>query len=152
MADDVEQQDEPTHWGLLNETLLHQYLVSAQTRSPRVPFLSRFSVNNPNGSMNVLQGRFISHEPSEELTWRAERLVSKESWLERGDFLPLNVSYQVLAGAPPAQQSELHPSAEVWIYVLVNNFARADNKMPTQGKVLFHLPLLLLDSPCPDTH
>uniref|UniRef100_G3PIG3 Zgc:101663 n=1 Tax=Gasterosteus aculeatus TaxID=69293 RepID=G3PIG3_GASAC len=50
---------------------------------------------------------FVSHEPSEELTWRAERLVSKESWLERGDFLPLNVSYQVLAGAPPAQQRYL---------------------------------------------
>ncbi|XP_015244559.1 PREDICTED: alpha-1,3-mannosyl-glycoprotein 4-beta-N-acetylglucosaminyltransferase C-like [Cyprinodon variegatus] len=33
-----------------------------------------------------------------------ERLVSKDSWVEQGDFLPLNVTYQLLAGAPPNQQ------------------------------------------------
>ncbi|XP_037336418.2 alpha-1,3-mannosyl-glycoprotein 4-beta-N-acetylglucosaminyltransferase C-like isoform X1 [Pungitius pungitius] len=56
----------------------------------------------------LIAGRFISHEADpEELTLRAERLVSKESWLEQGDYLPLNVSYQVLAGAPPAQQRYL---------------------------------------------
>lgn len=41
-----------------------------------------------------------------ELSWRVERLVSKESWVEQGDFLPLNVTYQLLAGAPCTQQSE----------------------------------------------
>lgn len=41
-----------------------------------------------------------------ELSWRVERLVSKESWVEQGDFLPLNVTYQLLAGAPSPQQSE----------------------------------------------
>ncbi|XP_039656603.1 alpha-1,3-mannosyl-glycoprotein 4-beta-N-acetylglucosaminyltransferase C isoform X2 [Perca fluviatilis] len=40
-----------------------------------------------------------------ELTWQTERLVSKESWVEQGDYLPLNVSYQLLAGAPSTQQS-----------------------------------------------
>ncbi|XP_032377947.1 alpha-1,3-mannosyl-glycoprotein 4-beta-N-acetylglucosaminyltransferase C [Etheostoma spectabile] len=42
-----------------------------------------------------------------ELSWQAERLVSKESWVERGDYLPLNVSYQLLAGAPSTQQRYL---------------------------------------------
>ncbi|XP_031166480.1 alpha-1,3-mannosyl-glycoprotein 4-beta-N-acetylglucosaminyltransferase C-like isoform X2 [Sander lucioperca] len=40
-----------------------------------------------------------------ELTWQTERLVSKESWVEQGDYLPLNVTYQLLAGAPSTQQS-----------------------------------------------
>lgn len=49
-----------------------------------------------------------SHEPSPyELSWQAERLVSKESWVEQGDYLPLNVSYQLLAGAPSTQQRYL---------------------------------------------
>ncbi|KAK5894063.1 hypothetical protein CesoFtcFv8_010791 [Champsocephalus esox] len=39
-----------------------------------------------------------------ELTWSVQRLVSKESWVEQGDYLPLNVSYQLLAGAPSTQQ------------------------------------------------
>ncbi|XP_040008289.1 alpha-1,3-mannosyl-glycoprotein 4-beta-N-acetylglucosaminyltransferase C-like [Xiphias gladius] len=42
-----------------------------------------------------------------ELSWQAERLVSKESWVEQGDYLPLNVSYQLLAGAPSTQQRYL---------------------------------------------
>lgn len=46
-------------------------------------------------------------EPPQELTWEAERLVSKESWVEQGDFLPLNVSYQLLAGAPSPLQRYL---------------------------------------------
>ncbi|XP_047441172.1 alpha-1,3-mannosyl-glycoprotein 4-beta-N-acetylglucosaminyltransferase C [Mugil cephalus] len=44
---------------------------------------------------------------SDELTWQAERLIKKESWVEQGDFLPLNVSYQLLAGAPSTQQRYL---------------------------------------------
>lgn len=42
-----------------------------------------------------------------ELTWQAERLVSRESWVDQGDYLPLNVSYQLLAGAPSTQQRYL---------------------------------------------
>ncbi|XP_012733030.2 alpha-1,3-mannosyl-glycoprotein 4-beta-N-acetylglucosaminyltransferase C [Fundulus heteroclitus] len=37
----------------------------------------------------------------------AERLLSKESWVEQGDYLPLNVTYQLLAGAPADQQKFL---------------------------------------------
>ncbi|KAM6929218.1 alpha-1,3-mannosyl-glycoprotein 4-beta-N-acetylglucosaminyltransferase C-like isoform 1-T1 [Lycodopsis pacificus] len=56
----------------------------------------------------LIDGRIISHEPiPKELTFQGERLVSKESWVERGDYLPLNVSYQVLAGAPSTQQRYL---------------------------------------------
>ncbi|XP_041861046.1 alpha-1,3-mannosyl-glycoprotein 4-beta-N-acetylglucosaminyltransferase C-like [Melanotaenia boesemani] len=57
---------------------------------------------------------FISHSdffitrslepPLSELSWHGERLISKESWVERGGYLPLNVSYQLLAGAPSTQQ------------------------------------------------
>lgn len=55
----------------------------------------------------ALQGLTRVHEPiPNELTWQAERLVSKESWVEQGDYLPLNVSYQLLAGTPSSQQSE----------------------------------------------
>ncbi|XP_077368095.1 alpha-1,3-mannosyl-glycoprotein 4-beta-N-acetylglucosaminyltransferase C-like isoform X2 [Festucalex cinctus] len=32
------------------------------------------------------------------LTWKAERMVSMESWVEQGDYLPLNVTYRLLAG------------------------------------------------------
>ncbi|KAM3616985.1 uncharacterized protein V6R79_000625 [Siganus canaliculatus] len=42
-----------------------------------------------------------------ELTWKADRLVNKVSWVEQGDYLPLNVSYQLLAGAPSTQQRYL---------------------------------------------
>ncbi|XP_040909996.1 alpha-1,3-mannosyl-glycoprotein 4-beta-N-acetylglucosaminyltransferase C-like [Toxotes jaculatrix] len=42
-----------------------------------------------------------------ELSWQAARLVSKESWVEQSDYLPLNVSYQLLAGAPFTQQRYL---------------------------------------------
>uniref|UniRef100_A0A3Q3F0W7 Alpha-1,3-mannosyl-glycoprotein 4-beta-N-acetylglucosaminyltransferase C-like n=1 Tax=Kryptolebias marmoratus TaxID=37003 RepID=A0A3Q3F0W7_KRYMA len=41
---------------------------------------------------------------AKDLSWQMERLISKESWVEQGDFLPLNVSYQQLAGAPSVQQ------------------------------------------------
>ncbi|XP_034393353.1 alpha-1,3-mannosyl-glycoprotein 4-beta-N-acetylglucosaminyltransferase C-like isoform X1 [Cyclopterus lumpus] len=51
------------------------------------------------------QGWIISHPIPNELTFQAERLVSKESWVEQGGYLPLNVSYRVLAGAPSTQQS-----------------------------------------------
>ncbi|KAM4562392.1 alpha-1,3-mannosyl-glycoprotein 4-beta-N-acetylglucosaminyltransferase C isoform 2-T2 [Odontesthes bonariensis] len=47
--------------------------------------------------------RSIEPAPSE-LTWQSERLISKESWVEQGDYLPLNVTYQLLAGAPSTQQ------------------------------------------------
>lgn len=42
-----------------------------------------------------------------EFTWQAERLIKKDSWVEQGDFLPLNVSYQLLAGAPSTSQRYL---------------------------------------------
>lgn len=46
-----------------------------------------------------------SHENSPtELSWQTERLVNKVSWVEKGDYLPLNVSYHLLAGAPSMQQ------------------------------------------------
>ncbi|XP_041801310.1 alpha-1,3-mannosyl-glycoprotein 4-beta-N-acetylglucosaminyltransferase C-like [Chelmon rostratus] len=55
-----------------------------------------------------VSGRTGSHEPTvKELTWQADRLVNKESWIERGDYLPFNVSYQLLAGAPSTQQRYL---------------------------------------------
>uniref|UniRef100_A0A8C6TXQ8 Zgc:101663 n=1 Tax=Neogobius melanostomus TaxID=47308 RepID=A0A8C6TXQ8_9GOBI len=38
-----------------------------------------------------------------EISWRADRLVNQLSWIDRGEFLPLNVSYQVLAGSVPSQ-------------------------------------------------
>ncbi|XP_073326222.1 alpha-1,3-mannosyl-glycoprotein 4-beta-N-acetylglucosaminyltransferase C-like isoform X2 [Pagrus major] len=46
-----------------------------------------------------------SHEPMQnKLPLQGERFVNKESWVDQGDYLPLNVSYQLLAGAPSAQQ------------------------------------------------
>lgn len=58
-----------------------------------------------NHSDFLMAGLRRSLEPRpRELTWEAERLVSKESWVEQGDFLPLNVTYQLLAGAPSPQQ------------------------------------------------
>ncbi|XP_069382700.1 alpha-1,3-mannosyl-glycoprotein 4-beta-N-acetylglucosaminyltransferase C-like [Paralichthys olivaceus] len=50
--------------------------------------------------------RSSEHTPNE-LSWQAERLVTKESWVDQGDYLPLNVSYQLLAGAPSFQQRYL---------------------------------------------
>lgn len=48
------------------------------------------------------------NEPTlNELTWQTERLVSKESWVEQRDYLPLNVSYELLAGAPSTAQRYL---------------------------------------------
>ncbi|XP_070766444.1 alpha-1,3-mannosyl-glycoprotein 4-beta-N-acetylglucosaminyltransferase C [Enoplosus armatus] len=56
----------------------------------------------------LIAGLTRAHEPiPNDLTWQAERLVSKESWVEQGDYLPLNVSYQLLAGAPSTQQRYL---------------------------------------------
>ncbi|XP_069564538.1 alpha-1,3-mannosyl-glycoprotein 4-beta-N-acetylglucosaminyltransferase C [Brachyistius frenatus] len=53
----------------------------------------------------LMAGPTRSPEPiPNDLTWQAERLVSKESWVEQGDYVPLNVSYQLLAGAPSTQQ------------------------------------------------
>ncbi|XP_068608164.1 alpha-1,3-mannosyl-glycoprotein 4-beta-N-acetylglucosaminyltransferase C-like [Brachionichthys hirsutus] len=51
-------------------------------------------------------------EPSPEpvpknITWKAERLAVKESWVEHGGYLPLGVSYQLLAGAPCTPQKYL---------------------------------------------
>ncbi|KAK2850967.1 hypothetical protein Q5P01_007243 [Channa striata] len=49
-----------------------------------------------------------SHEPiPKELSIQTERLVGKDSWVEQGDYLRLNVSYQLLAGAPSTQQRYL---------------------------------------------
>ncbi|KAM9343892.1 alpha-1,3-mannosyl-glycoprotein 4-beta-N-acetylglucosaminyltransferase C isoform 1-T1 [Pholidichthys leucotaenia] len=42
----------------------------------------------------------VNKPPENILTWHAERLTNKESWVEQGDYLPFNVSYQLLAGAP----------------------------------------------------
>lgn len=56
----------------------------------------------------LLMVRSGSSEPSQgELRWRADKPVSKESWVEQGDFLPLNVSYRLLAGTPGSQQKYL---------------------------------------------
>lgn len=41
-----------------------------------------------------------------ELTWQADRPVSMESWIDQADYLSFNVSYQLLAGVLPTQQSE----------------------------------------------
>ncbi|XP_070696440.1 alpha-1,3-mannosyl-glycoprotein 4-beta-N-acetylglucosaminyltransferase C [Pempheris klunzingeri] len=59
-------------------------------------------------SHSDIAGLTWSYDPiPNELSWQAERLVSKESWVEQGDYLPLNVSYQLLAGAPSTQQRYL---------------------------------------------
>lgn len=42
--------------------------------------------------------------PVLESWWRTDRLVNAHSWLDSGEFLPLNVSYQLLAGTVPMQQ------------------------------------------------
>ncbi|KAF6715055.1 Alpha-1,3-mannosyl-glycoprotein 4-beta-N-acetylglucosaminyltransferase C [Oryzias melastigma] len=42
-----------------------------------------------------------------DLTWKAQRLVSQDSWVEQRDYLSLNVSFQLLAGAPSAKQKFL---------------------------------------------
>lgn len=41
-----------------------------------------------------------------ELTWQADRPASMESWIDQADYLSFNVSYQLLAGVLPTQQSE----------------------------------------------
>ncbi|XP_018555683.1 alpha-1,3-mannosyl-glycoprotein 4-beta-N-acetylglucosaminyltransferase C isoform X1 [Lates calcarifer] len=64
-----------------------------------------YFISHPNFLISGLTG---SHEQiPNELSWQAERLVSKESWVEQGVYLPLNVSYQLLAGAPSTQQRYL---------------------------------------------
>ncbi|XP_061124720.1 alpha-1,3-mannosyl-glycoprotein 4-beta-N-acetylglucosaminyltransferase C-like [Syngnathus typhle] len=47
-----------------------------------------------------------SEEPMN-IAWKAERMVSMESWVEQGDYLPLNVTYQLLAGIPVTQMRHL---------------------------------------------
>ncbi|XP_028309435.1 alpha-1,3-mannosyl-glycoprotein 4-beta-N-acetylglucosaminyltransferase C isoform X2 [Gouania willdenowi] len=42
-----------------------------------------------------------------EFSWEGNRPISLESWVEQGQFLPLNVSYQLLAGTPASQQRYL---------------------------------------------
>ncbi|CAN9515894.1 unnamed protein product [Ophioblennius macclurei] len=60
------------------------------------------------GGTYLLMGLSRPSEPAApELSWRVDRVVSKESWVEQGDFLPLNVSYQLLAGAPATQHKYL---------------------------------------------
>ncbi|XP_068453903.1 alpha-1,3-mannosyl-glycoprotein 4-beta-N-acetylglucosaminyltransferase C-like [Clinocottus analis] len=55
----------------------------------------------------LFAGQSLSHNPiPKELRLQAERLVT-ESWVEQGGFLPLNVSYQVLAGEPSTKQRYL---------------------------------------------
>lgn len=44
------------------------------------------------------------HTAPHEMGWHAPRAVPQESWVEQGDYLPLNVTYQVLAGKPSTQQ------------------------------------------------
>lgn len=41
-----------------------------------------------------------------EFVFQGANDINGESWLEQGDYLPFNVSYQILAGAPSHQQSE----------------------------------------------
>lgn len=56
----------------------------------------------------LIPGLTKSHEPYlKQLTWQVDRLVNKEPWVEQGDYLPLNVSYQLLAGTPSTQQMYL---------------------------------------------
>ncbi|XP_028265211.1 alpha-1,3-mannosyl-glycoprotein 4-beta-N-acetylglucosaminyltransferase C isoform X2 [Parambassis ranga] len=56
----------------------------------------------------LLPGQAKSNELiPHELTWQAERLINKDIWVEQGDYLPLNVSYQLLAGTPSTQQRYL---------------------------------------------
>ncbi|XP_034447865.1 alpha-1,3-mannosyl-glycoprotein 4-beta-N-acetylglucosaminyltransferase C-like [Hippoglossus hippoglossus] len=50
--------------------------------------------------------RSSEHNPNE-LSWQTERFVRKESWVDQGDYLPLNASYKMLAGAPSIQQRYL---------------------------------------------
>lgn len=50
---------------------------------------------------------FLSEEEVKLESWHANRLVNKQSWLEWGNFLPLNVSYQLLAGSVPTRQKFL---------------------------------------------
>ncbi|XP_042347066.1 alpha-1,3-mannosyl-glycoprotein 4-beta-N-acetylglucosaminyltransferase C [Plectropomus leopardus] len=66
------------------------------------------------GGLYYISHSFLIADPTKpqevipvELSWQAERLVKKDSWVEQGDYLPLNVSYQLLAGAPSAQQRYL---------------------------------------------
>ncbi|XP_029975476.1 alpha-1,3-mannosyl-glycoprotein 4-beta-N-acetylglucosaminyltransferase C [Salarias fasciatus] len=60
------------------------------------------------GGIYLMKGPLGSSEPAvSELSRRADRLVSQESWVEQGDFLPLNVSYQLLAGTPATRQKYL---------------------------------------------
>ncbi|XP_061543809.1 alpha-1,3-mannosyl-glycoprotein 4-beta-N-acetylglucosaminyltransferase C-like [Phycodurus eques] len=49
----------------------------------------------------------LEEPASVNLTWKGERMVSMESWVEQGDYLPLNVTYQVLAGVPSTQSRYL---------------------------------------------
>lgn len=49
----------------------------------------------------------LSQEPMQKSsTLQGEMFVNKESWVDQGNYLRLNVSYQLLAGAPSAHQSE----------------------------------------------
>ncbi|XP_056278334.1 alpha-1,3-mannosyl-glycoprotein 4-beta-N-acetylglucosaminyltransferase C isoform X1 [Pseudoliparis swirei] len=53
----------------------------------------------------LFAGRMMSRDlVPQELTFGAQRSVSEASWVERGGYLPLNVTYRLLAGAPRAPQ------------------------------------------------
>ncbi|XP_068192608.1 alpha-1,3-mannosyl-glycoprotein 4-beta-N-acetylglucosaminyltransferase C-like [Antennarius striatus] len=68
--------------------------------------LGGFYVNINPGSF--FAGPATSHEPVPlNFDQRAERLSVNESWVEQGNYLPLSVSYQLLAGAPCTQQRYL---------------------------------------------
>ncbi|XP_047234941.1 alpha-1,3-mannosyl-glycoprotein 4-beta-N-acetylglucosaminyltransferase C-like isoform X2 [Girardinichthys multiradiatus] len=57
---------------------------------------------------DILMGMTRSFESiPKHLSQQAERLISKESWVEQRDYLPLNVTYRLLAGAPSNQQKFL---------------------------------------------
>lgn len=55
----------------------------------------------------VLQGLKKSHKSfPKDLSSNTERLSSKVSWVDEGNYLPVNVSYQLLAGEASTQNSE----------------------------------------------
>lgn len=55
----------------------------------------------------VLQGLEKLHKSVPmDLSSKSERLGRKMSWVDEGNYLPLNVSYQLLAGEPSTQNSE----------------------------------------------
>lgn len=60
-----------------------------------------------NKSLFSPQGPAKSQQPAtNEFTEKTGRRFNKVSWVEEGEYLPLNVSYQLLAGKPSTQESK----------------------------------------------